>query len=473
MACCGKEGMDIEYEKTMNSGEEVVLNTIADSPKQSIQIYLVNGEGVMTEVSHGATSGNDSKSLNHNQTTTQCRVESAPEKCVSSNMSPNADQDVTHHTSKAQDIVTTAVPSLSLESEKTKLINQSEFKLLYVDIDAHCRSMVSNSIAKNDSRPKKSVFKHSKLKQRKHSKHSKLHKPRASFPETVLPEHLKTKRKIETNSVIDLTQREVKPIMENTFAINEEIDYKVYMTLNKSLNLCCFCAKPANYASLDALFGAYELKVENTSTVLSQLDSTVQVWLHRDCALWTPSICLRGSSLVGLGPALNDAANMKCYNCLRIGATLKCSHSHCEKIFHYFCGKRSGLKREPRPTPRESLKAKVLKVKCCRLGAKLAKHGNLRCRWSMDLIWNIRKIDRQWQTKSWVTGASPARTLASIRRLHKCKQFKSIFNKCCETERIANKNFLTLLLARLPSRTNNNDNGNNNNNNDRDEDNKK
>ncbi len=87
--------------------------------------------------------------------------------------------------------------------------------------------------------------------------------------------------------------------------------------------------------------------------------------------------------------------------------------------------------------------------KCCELGFKLAKHGYMECTWSMKLIRDIHRIDDQWRSKSRITGASPASSLVSLRRLYKCKQHKAIFNKCCTTEKLANDNFLKLLLLRL------------------------
>lgn len=86
--------------------------------------------------------------------------------------------------------------------------------------------------------------------------------------------------------------------------------------------------------------------------------------------------------------------------------------------------------------------------KCCELGTKLAKHGYTECTWSMKLVRNVNRIDRQWSAKSAVTGARPSHTLLNIRRLSKCKRFKALFNKCCTAEKIANEIFIKWLMLR-------------------------
>jgi len=89
------------------------------------------------------------------------------------------------------------------------------------------------------------------------------------------------------------------------------------------------------------------------------------------------------------------------------------------------------------------------KERCCGIGQRLAKHGYTECKWSQNLIKNIDRIDRQWMTKSPTTGAFPAQSLINLRRLRKCKRFKYIFNRCCETEKVYNEVFLKTFLLRL------------------------
>ena len=85
---------------------------------------------------------------------------------------------------------------------------------------------------------------------------------------------------------------------------------------------------------------------------------------------------------------------------------------------------------------------------CCGMGQRLAKHGYTECQWSSKLIQNVDRIDRQWKTKSPITGALPADSLINLRRLRKCKRFKYIFNKCCEAERGYNENFIKRMMMR-------------------------
>lgn len=87
--------------------------------------------------------------------------------------------------------------------------------------------------------------------------------------------------------------------------------------------------------------------------------------------------------------------------------------------------------------------------RCCQLGTKLAKHGYTECLWSSNLVENVHQIDNQWMSKSARTGAKAAPSLISIRLLNKCQRFKSIFNKCCTSEKIANENFLKKFMIYL------------------------
>lgn len=90
----------------------------------------------------------------------------------------------------------------------------------------------------------------------------------------------------------------------------------------------------------------------------------------------------------------------------------------------------------------------LYKMRCCAVGKKLAKHGYIECKWSLNLIRNIDRIDRQWKRKSPVTGALPSKSLINVRRLRKCKQHKYIFNKCCEAEKVYNEMFIKVMLKR-------------------------
>ena len=137
-----------------------------------------------------------------------------------------------------------------------------------------------------------------------------------------LPDRLKKpkKPKVDSDSVIDLTKSKMIPQTEKTFSLNDTVNVSCARTFKKEKWVCSLCNRPANFGYLDALYGPYKLKItieeqDNLETPrkkqrLSQEsshDDHLEVWLHRDCAMWTPSICLLDHRLTGVGSALEEA----------------------------------------------------------------------------------------------------------------------------------------------------------------------
>ncbi len=217
---------------------------------------------------------------------------------------------------------------------KSGLIDESEFGLLYIDVEKYRENMSylynpdstpksagqlkpksnskvqpSSKTCTNDSKPKKRG--RPKKNSKKHShKPSKQNKNMLS-PEAALPDRLKKRPKTETTSIIDLTNREVKPIFESTFVLEGVVTSPAYLALKNRQNCCLFCNQTSNIRSLDVLFGPYKLKVEKEATSRktgsqnANQDTFLDVWVHRDCVIWTPDICLRGCQLHGLAAAIN------------------------------------------------------------------------------------------------------------------------------------------------------------------------
>ena len=101
--------------------------------------------------------------------------------------------------------------------------------------------------------------------------------------------------------------------------------------------LCALCRHKANIANLGFLFGPYEQKgvsassiekgesvdsssagnnVVNTKLVDSvsanQEASTMSFWVHEDCVVWAPGVCLVNNQLMGLEEAVKEAKTMVC-----------------------------------------------------------------------------------------------------------------------------------------------------------------
>jgi len=156
-----------------------------------------------------------------------------------------------------------------------------------------------------------------------------------------LPEHLKKKPKIAVEeTVIDLSKVQLKSsCIESSFELSDSIELKTCELLKRNGWVCTFCGKPGNIGNLDVLFGPYLVQV---SDCINEKSRTFSVWMHRDCAIWTSSICLSNQTLCGLADALTTAANMACSLCTKLGATLQCSSRQCRDNYHFVCAKQRG-----------------------------------------------------------------------------------------------------------------------------------
>ena len=100
--------------------------------------------------------------------------------------------------------------------------------------------------------------------------------------------------------------------------------------------LCVLCRQRANIGDLGFLFGPYEQKgvcaasgnqaetmnLNSSNTVdtklvdpsvsLNQEASSVSFWVHEDCVVWAPGVCLVNNQLMGLEEAVSDATKMVC-----------------------------------------------------------------------------------------------------------------------------------------------------------------
>ena len=78
--------------------------------------------------------------------------------------------------------------------------------------------------------------------------------------------------------------------------------------------LCSLCKQKGGVLNLGFLFGPYhyqpEVECNNDSVTTTSSSGGVEAWLHEDCCVWAPGVCLVGRQLQGLKEALTDASKM-------------------------------------------------------------------------------------------------------------------------------------------------------------------
>lgn len=84
-------------------------------------------------------------------------------------------------------------------------------------------------------------------------------------------------------------------------------------------------------------------KSNSSADVREEVETVdVDLWLHRDCGVWSPGVFMLGRTVHGLEQAVESAAQHKCTRCSEVGATLACFKRGCNEMFHYACARDSG-----------------------------------------------------------------------------------------------------------------------------------
>ena len=271
-----------------------------------------------------------------NEPTDETDVKKNVEPATRKEMSDSRDKTEPHKYTKR-------ATTISARNIRDEPINESEFQLLYMNLH-DMNKMEFQEIGKQDyllsrkmengvgesrkrGRPKGSSAKPkgktpnlagrgrpkgSKMKLSKKVQKTK-NRTFAHDDKVQLPDRLKKKVKVEADVVIDLTERRGAPILENGFNSKDQIDKKTWKPLEKKTISCTLCSKPGNFAILGPLFGPYKVMIGNDSPAKRDVknakpEQVLHVRLHRDCAVWTPGVCLVGSTLTGLGAMLTAAA---------------------------------------------------------------------------------------------------------------------------------------------------------------------
>ena len=88
---------------------------------------------------------------------------------------------------------------------------------------------------------------------------------------------------------------------------------RISKSQSRSKLLCTLCGEKGGMSSLGFLFGPYFYQHDSESSdgvSSSGGSSSVEVWVHEDCCVWAPGVCLVGRELQGLREALIDANKM-------------------------------------------------------------------------------------------------------------------------------------------------------------------
>ena len=274
--------------------------------------------------------------LSGSEPTDETDVKKKMETATSTEMNDTPEKTEPHKYSRRA----TTISAMNIRDEP---INESEFQLLYMNLqdmnkmdfqeigeqDYLLSRIMGNRVGKSRKRgrPKGSSAKAkgttpnlagrgrpkgSKMKLSKKAQKTK-NRTFAHDDKVQLPDRLKKKVKVEADVVIDLTERRGAPILEKGFNLKDRIDKKTWKPLEKKAISCSLCSKPGNFAVLGPLFGPYKVMIGKDSPVKHDVNNAkpeqvLHVWLHRDCAIWTPGVCLVGSTLTGLGASLTTAA---------------------------------------------------------------------------------------------------------------------------------------------------------------------
>ena len=100
-------------------------------------------------------------------------------------------------------------------------------------------------------------------------------------------------------------------------------------TITLKREICSLCSLRANVSNLGFLFGPYmfvhkphpsteENSRDTASTLIDEekeLTRMFEVWIHEDCAVWAPGVCLVGNKMMGLQEAVSDANSMVRKHC--------------------------------------------------------------------------------------------------------------------------------------------------------------
>ncbi|CAF3540727.1 unnamed protein product [Rotaria socialis] len=110
---------------------------------------------------------------------------------------------------------------------------------------------------------------------------------------------------------------------------------------------CVFCWKEPYEEYLGPLFGPFQLNeqcrsyLNHNKQLAKHYRKLIEVWLHRDCALWNNHIQMNPTTgeLMQIPDACSIYLDITCSICQIPGAALACRYRNCKVRYHYPCAK--------------------------------------------------------------------------------------------------------------------------------------
>ena len=304
------KNQEIEGDNAANKGTTTTNNS---SRQTSGGLSCGSSNSMKTETETDSESENGSNSINmlsdekpepsqHNSSTTV-------------NNADNNDDDDSDADSKTTTTVTSSNENSSLSAKTLTKTNVA------TDTNTNTSMITTTTTTKPSTTKKQNNSKKKKKKKKKPA-------PAICVELEPLPEHLKkakaasssSARKLE-DTVIDVTKVKLRSsFTETSFVLSEDsVEPRTFKLINRKNWVCTLCGRPGNLGTLDVLFGPYKIGVGALTTTTKTANITadgnnkenlsrMNVWLHRDCAVWTSNICLANQTLRGLGESLNEAA---------------------------------------------------------------------------------------------------------------------------------------------------------------------
>ncbi len=142
----------------------------------------------------------------------------------------------------------------------------------------------------------------------------------SSCSETQEMEKSPTASKLENkfvNGKLSKPKPEPKSRRKSGSRSKKKVSASKFTTRSSITTVCCFCHKKDSEFNLGFLFGPYTLKTAATLLLDGAesnglIGTSNSLWIHEECAVWTPGVCLVGSQLIGFQEAISDAENMVC-----------------------------------------------------------------------------------------------------------------------------------------------------------------
>lgn len=129
--------------------------------------------------------------------------------------------------------------------------------------------------------------------------------PSSSPPPLVTSEQVQVSpvAKEPTGDAVQGKDKQTKKMSKGQLSTGRMRQSKHSAPPSKPLLLCALCKQRGGVSSLGFLFGPY--RYEPDSDI-----STLEFWVHEDCSVWAPGVCLVGRELKGLKEAVADGDKM-------------------------------------------------------------------------------------------------------------------------------------------------------------------